>query len=91
MHAPSPQSLSLSKLDATVTNQTCHNLTQTCHNLTRTCHNLTPNAQEDKWTFLLAGERLGVPVTPFDRTRESIVCKNKNIEGGMGTNKKSVP
>jgi hypothetical protein len=51
-------------------------------------HSLTTNApgfkQEDKWTFLIDGERLGVPVTPFDRTMEALVVKNKNIEGGMG-------
>ena len=40
--------------------------------------------QEDKWTFLVDGERLGVPVTPFDKVTDSIVVKNKNIEGGMG-------
>ena len=36
--------------------------------------------QEDKWTFLVEGKALDVPVSPF-MTIESIVCKNKNIEG----------
>lgn len=39
--------------------------------------------QEDKWTFLVTGQDVGVPVSPF-MTVENIVCKNKNIEGGMG-------
>lgn len=39
--------------------------------------------QEDKWTFLKDGRAAGVPVSPF-MDISSIVCKNKNIEGGMG-------
>lgn len=38
---------------------------------------------EDKWTFLVEGQELGVPVSPFLQI-EDIVCKNKNIEGGLG-------
>jgi len=38
---------------------------------------------EDKWTFLLEGQELGVPVSPFLQI-EDIVCKNKNVEGGLG-------
>ena len=38
---------------------------------------------EDKWLFLQQGKRLDIPISPYlDIT--SIVCKNKNIEGGMG-------
>lgn len=40
-------------------------------------------AQEDKWTFLVDGDRLGVPVSPVLKTA-SIVVKNKNEEGGLG-------
>lgn len=39
--------------------------------------------QEDKWTFLVDGRSGGVPVSPFMDV-DAIVCKNKNIEGGMG-------
>lgn len=39
---------------------------------------------EDKWTFLLEGEKCGAAVSPFMTNIETIVCKNKNIEGGMG-------
>ena len=39
--------------------------------------------QEDKWTFLKDGRSAGVPVSPF-MDIASIVCKNKNVEGGMG-------
>eukprot|EP01041_Mallomonas_annulata_P011699 gene11699-24508_t len=39
--------------------------------------------QENKWTFLTDGKRLKVPVTPF-LDIETIVCKNINIEGGLG-------
>jgi hypothetical protein len=39
---------------------------------------------EDKWTFLVQGKDLGVPVSPFFDNFEAIVCKNKLIEGGMG-------
>jgi hypothetical protein len=38
---------------------------------------------ENKWTFLEKGERVGVPVSPFLKV-ESIVCKHRNEEGGMG-------
>ena len=41
-------------------------------------------AQEDKWTFLLAGDKVGVPITPFNKTDDAIVVKHKSIEGGMG-------
>lgn len=40
--------------------------------------------QEDKWTFLTLGKSMGVPVSPFFDHFEHLVCKNKNIEGGMG-------
>jgi len=40
--------------------------------------------QEDKWTFLTLGKSLGVPVSPYFDHFENLVCKNKNIEGGMG-------
>jgi hypothetical protein len=39
--------------------------------------------QEDKWTFLTEGKEWNVPISPY-LTLEAIVCKNKNIEGGMG-------
>lgn len=39
---------------------------------------------EDKWTFLLKGKELEVPISPFYDNIPSLVCKNKNIEGGMG-------
>jgi hypothetical protein len=39
---------------------------------------------EDKWTFLVSGKALQVPVSPFNDQTEAIVCKNKMIEGGMG-------
>mmetsp|Transcript_10483 Transcript_10483/g.13689 ORF Transcript_10483/g.13689 Transcript_10483/m.13689 type:complete len:412 (+) Transcript_10483:97-1332(+) len=38
---------------------------------------------ENKWTFLVEGEKKGVPVSPFLKT-SGIVCKDKNEEGGMG-------
>lgn len=38
--------------------------------------------QEDKWTFLVDGKEMDVPVSPY-MTIESIVCKNKNIEGSI--------
>lgn len=40
--------------------------------------------QEDKWTFLTLGKQLGVPVSPYFDSIPTLVCKNKNIEGGMG-------
>lgn len=40
--------------------------------------------QEDKWTFLTLGKSMGVPVSPYFDHFENLVCKNKNIEGGMG-------
>ena len=40
--------------------------------------------QEDKWSFLTLGKQLEVPVSPFLDRIPSLVCKNKNIEGGMG-------
>lgn len=39
---------------------------------------------EDKWTFLTKGKELNVPVSPFIDDIDHLVCKNKNIEGGMG-------
>eukprot|EP01033_Poteriospumella_lacustris_P000995 gene995-718_t len=44
----------------------------------------TDYKMEDKWTFLVAGKALNVPVSPYDDTTEALVCKNKLIEGGMG-------
>ncbi len=38
---------------------------------------------EDKAAFLVAGEKLGLPVSPFERER-ALVVKHKSIEGGMG-------
>ena len=38
---------------------------------------------EDKWTFLTAAERCGVPVSPSLRV-PMIVCKHRNEEGGLG-------
>ena len=38
---------------------------------------------EDKWTFLTAAERCGVPVSPSLRVPK-IVCKHRNEEGGLG-------
>ena len=50
-------------------------------------HSLTTKSKsyrmEDKWTFLIEGQELGVPVSPFLQI-EDIVCKNKNVEGGLG-------
>jgi hypothetical protein len=40
--------------------------------------------QEDKWTFLVDGKAAGVPVSPFIDVIPTLVCKNKNVEGGMG-------
>jgi len=39
--------------------------------------------QENKWTFLETGDRLGVPVSPFLKC-PAIVVKHRNEEGGMG-------
>jgi hypothetical protein len=39
---------------------------------------------ENKWTFLQRGEALGVPVSPFLATPESLVVKHRNEEGGLG-------
>ncbi len=39
---------------------------------------------EDKWTFLTKGKDMNVPITPYFDKIESLVCKNKLIEGGMG-------
>jgi hypothetical protein len=38
---------------------------------------------EDKWTFLVEGEKRGVPVTPYMKCG-AIVVKDTNEEGGMG-------
>jgi hypothetical protein len=40
--------------------------------------------QEDKWTFLTDGKKLDIPISPYIENIENLVCKNKNIEGGMG-------
>lgn len=40
--------------------------------------------QENKWEFIKHGLKLGVPVTPIITDIETIVCKHKNVEGGMG-------
>jgi hypothetical protein len=40
--------------------------------------------QEDKWTFLTSGKANKVPVSPYWDHIPALVCKNKNIEGGMG-------
>ena len=33
---------------------------------------------------MTSGKESGVPVTPYFEDLEVLVCKNKNIEGGMG-------
>ncbi|EGD77287.1 hypothetical protein PTSG_08380 [Salpingoeca rosetta] len=38
---------------------------------------------EDKWSFLVAAEEKDIPVSPFLKV-DSIVCKDRNEEGGMG-------
>ena len=38
---------------------------------------------ENKWTFLVEGERLGVPISPYLKY-PGIVVKHKNEEGGLG-------
>ena len=38
---------------------------------------------EDKGTFLLEGERLGLPVSPFIKA-PMVFVKHRSIEGGMG-------
>ena len=40
--------------------------------------------QENKWVFLTTGSQLNVPVSPYITSIGSLVCKNVNIEGGMG-------
>lgn len=37
-----------------------------------------------RWTFLVQGKALGVPVSPFLEDLEDLVVKNKNMEGGLG-------
>jgi hypothetical protein len=53
------------------------------------CHALaTASASyslEDKGTFLLQGQRLGLPVSPFYQ-HAKVFVKHKSIEGGMGIN-----
>jgi hypothetical protein len=53
------------------------------------CHALvTASASyslEDKGTFLLQGQRLGLPVSPFYQ-HATVFVKHKSIEGGMGIN-----
>ncbi len=39
---------------------------------------------EDKWTFLTHGDEMNVPVSPYLKDIQVLVCKNKLIEGGMG-------
>lgn len=41
-------------------------------------------ALENKWQFLVRGNEKGVPVSPFLSDVSAIVCKNINVEGGMG-------
>eukprot|EP00639_Heterosigma_akashiwo_P003513 CAMPEP_0194590618 /NCGR_PEP_ID=MMETSP0292-20121207/21489_1 /TAXON_ID=39354 /ORGANISM="Heterosigma akashiwo, Strain CCMP2393" /LENGTH=225 /DNA_ID=CAMNT_0039448359 /DNA_START=86 /DNA_END=760 /DNA_ORIENTATION=+ len=41
-------------------------------------------AMEDKWTFLVEGDKKGVPISPFLKAPAAIVVKDKNEEGGMG-------
>jgi hypothetical protein len=38
---------------------------------------------EDKGTFLLQGQRLGLPVSPFYQ-HGTVFVKHKSVEGGMG-------
>lgn len=38
---------------------------------------------ENKWTFLVEGEKRGVPVSPYLKT-PALVIKHRNEEGGMG-------
>jgi hypothetical protein len=38
---------------------------------------------ENKWNFLVQGEQLGVPVSPYLKT-PAIVVKHRNEEGGLG-------
>jgi len=39
---------------------------------------------ENKWHFLVEGEKKNVPVSPFLKAPSGIVVKHKNEEGGMG-------
>ncbi|KAF6251978.1 hypothetical protein COO60DRAFT_1628722 [Scenedesmus sp. NREL 46B-D3] len=45
----------------------------------------TSYSLEDKGTFLLQGQRLGLPVSPFFQ-HATVFVKHKSIEGGMGIN-----
>jgi hypothetical protein len=53
------------------------------------CHALATGSAsyslEDKGTFLLQGQRLGLPVSPFFQ-HAKVFVKHKSIEGGMGIN-----
>ena len=40
--------------------------------------------QENKWEFIQYGLQLNIPVTPIVTNIDTMVCKHKNIEGGMG-------
>jgi len=39
---------------------------------------------EDKWSFLMEGDKVGVPVSPFMKDVDVMIAKHKSIEGGMG-------
>ncbi len=39
---------------------------------------------EDKWTFLQRGKEKNIPISPYLELPESLVIKNKNMEGGLG-------
>ena len=56
----------------------------TGHKNIHECFQETGYKQENKWAFLVDGKKLGVPVSPYITNVESIVCKNINVEGGMG-------
>ena len=46
--------------------------------------NESGHRQENKWTFLVEGKKAEIPVSPYMTDLEYLVCKNINIEGGMG-------
>jgi hypothetical protein len=51
------------------------------------CHALVTGSPsyslEDKGTFLLQGQRMGLPVSPFFQ-HATVFVKHKSVEGGMG-------
>lgn len=53
------------------------------------CHALATGSSsyslEDKGAFLLQGQRLGLPVSPFYQAA-TVFVKHKSVEGGMGIN-----